>query len=209
MPLFKVIESSQAKLFVWHITETKEELLHLMQPRLELALEGYNDEQRNHLSHNSHFLSTRILLFLYAGLTSPVLKNLYGKPETKAKYISITHSNDYAAVIASDSMQVAIDLEKIDSRILRVAHKFMHDDENFFSRDEEVICTTLIWSAKETLYKLYSERQVFFKEELRVHPFIINKEGEFSGAVLKGKPLLNLNIHYQTFDQYVLTWLVN
>jgi 4'-phosphopantetheinyl transferase len=205
MPVYKKIKNGDVELFVWQIKETKEELLQLLEPCHELAFHGYSDEERGHLSHNSHFLSTRILLFIEAGLKFPVIKNKYGKPEAKDRLLSITHSHDFAGVILSSTAHVAIDLEKIDPRILKVAHKFMHEEEKFFKHEDEVIYTTLIWSAKETLYKLYSEREVLFKEELRIHAFEFSGKGSFTGDILKSLPRRNIQIHYEVFENYVLT----
>ena len=167
---------------------------------------GIDENLQIKLLHHTHFLSTRILLFNYAHLNSPILKNEYGKPFHIQKHISITHSNNYAAVIVSDNKSVAIDLERIDNRILRVGHKFLSDHEMFFPEDQNVIYTTLIWSAKETLYKLYSENEVIFKEELLIHPFNYSTAGTFIGDILKPPHLLNIEIQYFTFDNYVLTW---
>jgi 4'-phosphopantetheinyl transferase len=204
--IHRVINSTNATIYTWHITEPVAELARILEPYQAMALESVPESLKPRLWHNSHFLSTRILLFKYAGLNSPVLKNSSGKPFNEHLHVSISHSHDYAAVIVSENAPVAIDLEKKDPRILRVAHKFIHEVEKFFPETEAVLYTTHIWSAKETLYKLYSANEVIFKEELRVHPFTAGDLGNFRGDITKPPALLDVDLQYFSFDNYVLTW---
>jgi 4'-phosphopantetheinyl transferase len=204
--LHRIINAKDVTIYVWHITETAAELASLLSHHKELVLEGIDENLKLKLWHHTHFLSTRILLFNYAGLCSPILKDEYGKPSNSEKKISITHSNNYSAIIVSNQTHAAIDLEKIDDRILRVQHKFVHDAEKFFPEAQSVMYSTLIWSAKETLYKFYSANEVYFKEELRIHPFIFDDSRSFRGDILKAPATLDIDIQYFTFQDYVLTW---
>lgn len=202
----RIINAEGITIYVWHITETAAELASLLSQHKDLVLEGVEENLKLKLWHHTHFLSTRILLFNYAGLCSPILKNEYGKPCNTEKQVSITHSNNYSAIIVSDKTHVAIDLERIDERIMRVQHKFVHDNEKFFPESQSVMYTTLIWSAKETLYKFYSANEVVFKEELLIHPFDFEGKGTFRGDIMKTPAILGIDIQYLTFHDYVLTW---
>lgn len=204
--LARIINTTDSTLFLWHITESASELATLLAPYNNLALEGVEPELRMKMLHNTQFLSTRILLFAYAGLKFPIIKNQYGEPLSDGVHVSISHSHDYAAIIISKTKRVAIDLEKRDERINRVAHKFIHEIEQFFKEEERTIYYTLIWSAKETLYKLYTANEVIFKDELRIHPFSYSDQGEINGEVLKAPKILDVRICYISFDNYVLTW---
>ncbi len=204
--IYRIINHKDISIYIWHIVETAAELSSLLSINKELALAGIDENLKLKLWHNTHFLSTRILLFNYAGLQTPLLKNEYGKPSNSQKQVSISHSNNYAAIIVSDKVHAAIDLERIDDRILRVQHKFIHEEEKFFPETSNVIYTTLIWSAKETLYKFYSANEVIFKDELRVHPFNFEDKGKFKADILKSAGILSIDIQYFIFDNYVLTW---
>lgn len=204
--LARIINTTDCTIFLWHITESAEELATLLAPYKNLALEGVEPELRMKMLHNTQFLSTRILLFAYAGLKFPIIKNQYGEPLSDGVHVSISHSHDYAAIIISKTKRVAIDLEKRDERINRVAHKFIHEVEQFFKEEERTIYYTLIWSAKETLYKLYTANEVIFKDELRIHPFSYSADGEIRGEVLKAPQILDVRLNYISFDNYVLTW---
>lgn len=206
MPLHRIINAPEYTLFVWHIQEDAAQLASLLQHYLPLAMHGMTTEQQHKAMHNTQFLSTRLLCYHYAGFAHPIIKDEFGKPHCDGLHLSITHSHDYTAVIVSPKHKVGIDVERIDPRILKVAHKFMHPDEYFFNADEQVEGITLVWSAKETLYKVYSEREVIFKEELRIHPFHTGQQGSFRGDILKGEPLHDLKLHYAYFNNYILTW---
>ncbi len=204
--LYRVINTAYATIYVWHITETSSELSALLSPYKELALFDIEETQKTKLWHHTHFLSTRLMLYKYAKLHAPIFKDEFGKPMHEGRRISITHSNNYAAVIVSDKKQVALDLEKIDPRIIRVAHKFLHSEENFFNPLEQEIYLTLIWSAKETMYKLYSRNEVIFKDELRISPFKYQEQGSFRGDILKSPEIFNVTIEYLSLGDYILTW---
>lgn len=206
MPIHRIINTEYYSLFVWHIQEEASELATLLEPYKNLALHGMTADMQQKALHNSQFLSTRLLCFQYAGMMEPIVKDAFGKPHSNGLHVSITHSHDYTAVIVSEKHKVGIDLERIDPRIHKVAHKFMHDEEYFFDADEQTEGITLVWSAKETLYKVYSEREVIFKDELRIHPFHTARRGTFRGDIRKGEPMLGLPLHYTYFHDYILTW---
>ena len=55
---------------------------------------------------------------------------------------------------------VAIDIEYRSDRIERIRSKFLRSDEPFTSIGELL----LVWSAKETLYKYFSEDDLMYNE---------------------------------------------
>ena len=73
--LERIINTVDSTIFLWHITENASELAGLLAPYNDLALEGVEPELRKKMLHNTQFLSTRILLFRYAGLKFPIIKN--------------------------------------------------------------------------------------------------------------------------------------
>jgi phosphopantetheinyl transferase len=81
-----------------------------------------------------------------------------GKPylSDASYHISYTHSGLYSAAIASPSAEVAIDIEYLGhKRNLRTRFLFMNAQElASFEAQPDFELFLLIWSAKETLYKL-------------------------------------------------------
>lgn len=190
-------------LALWKISESKEELLAM--------LNGNLIDNGTNLHSSIHWLASRVLLQdLYPGKSIELHKDEYNKPSlsinNKPFAISITHSYAYAAVMISDSHTVALDLERIDDRVIRVAHKFIRDDEQFGAQHPAVY-NTIIWSAKETLYKYYGKKALDFKLHLRLHPFEYHTEPFVAnGTIQKDNYLLDLPVHIETIDGYVLTY---
>lgn len=80
--------------------------------------------------------------------------------------LSISHCKSAVSVLLSKSYPfVGIDIEEISERPLRVRQKFMtreellmfdSEDDNFCGDKQRMRIATVIWSAKEALYKAYS-----------------------------------------------------
>lgn len=158
-----------------------------------------------------HWLASRLLLQeLCTGQSIQLHKDKFNKPslfiDNKPYAISITHSHEYAAVMMSRSHAVALDLERIDERILRVAHKFIRVDEEYGAANP-IVYNTIIWSAKETLYKYYGKKELDFKQHLHVEPFEYTAEPFVAtGIIQKDNYMLTLPVHIETLDGYVLTY---
>ena len=195
-------------LAVWHITESKDELKSLI-----------GDDFYEHNMHEKmekvsamHYLASRVLLAQQFSYTKCNLhKNEYNKPlleiNGEHQYVSITHSHDYAAIIFSKTCEVGIDLEWVDKRINRVAHKFMNEKETKYAGDENQITEkTIIWSAKETLYKIYGEKAVDFKLNLFIDFFDLKENGTMQTHIKKDDYENQIQVNYECFENYVLTY---
>lgn len=126
----------------------------------------------------------------------------------KAYHISITHSHQMAAVIVSPDKLVAIDLELIDSRVDRVSKKFVSAEE--FRYLESVPSTqtlTTIWSAKESLYKLYGKRNLDFRLNLFIEPFITNAQ-QLIGCIFLDDKSFKYTIQNRLVEDHVLTYIM-
>jgi 4'-phosphopantetheinyl transferase EntD len=89
-------------------------------------------------------------------------------------HFSISHCADYAAAIVSSSQRVGIDVEITRPTVEKVRHKFLSDGEHdlaFRSHSPETShlqSLTLLWSAKEAVFKWYSLGRVDFRENIRL-----------------------------------------
>lgn len=119
-------------------------------------------------------------------------------------HLSITHSFELAAVMFSKFRMVALDLEKIDSRVGRVSHKFLNaaEDEMLKEATDVVYTQTLIWSAKETLYKFYGVKELDFRQ----HMTIFTNKPQLRGCLHKSTPLF-YDMFTTLIDNYVLTYM--
>lgn len=77
---------------------------------------------------------------------------------TPLPHLSISHTRGYVAILLSDDCQVGVDIEYRSDRVERIAQRFIHPDEKADTTDEKL----LLWSAKEAVYKLYSEDRLAF-----------------------------------------------
>ena len=97
-----------------------------------------------------------------------------GLHNSKKKNISISHTQKFIAIIISAS-PVGIDIEKIDERALNTAPKFINLNVHKNLTNESA---TLIWSAKECLFKLHQKGDLNYIEDLSVTPFKLKEKGE-------------------------------
>ncbi len=163
MPLYKTIEiNTDTKIYIWKIEETLEEL----QAGIVLSESNILRFKKMKTSaRQKEFLAVR-QLFKQAGYEDKeVLYDDLGKPHlTNGEYLSVTHSFNYCAIIVS-SVPVGIDIEKQRDKIVRLAHKFT-DVESYegLNASEFIEKLTIVWGAKESLYKLYGKKHLAFKD---------------------------------------------
>jgi len=175
---------------VWHITESADEL----RPAICLR----EDEEKLYgefvaESRKKQWLAYRILVRdLLKPLDYPVEYDPVGRPYLAGSdfHISVTHSGDLAAVIIS-RRKVGIDLEQVRSRIEKVRHRFINDTElGMIKEDTALEQMTLVWCAKEALYKYFGKRALDFRDHMCVEvpgraggPF--NAEIRFEGLTAR------------------------
>ncbi len=201
--------SPDCVLAVWHITETKEFLLDLFHDNF------FEQEKENRVNaaNSLHYLASRaILLCIFPNQKTVLKKDGNNKPQLFIneipQHISISHSHDYAAIMYSPNCNLGIDLEKIDDRINRVKNKFMNEVELEFAGNNQFTKEqTLIWSAKETLYKLYGNKGLDFKVDLHIAPFLSQNSGELTCKISKLSTSQTYLVQYETIENYVLTYI--
>ena len=206
MPLYKRIQhKEQTQILVWHITEN-----------LEFLSEGIDltDGSLKRLSsmhseiHQKGFLSVRQLLKILGYQDTDLFYTPDGKPHLKdGKRISITHSFQFSAIIVSD-FAVGIDIEMNREKIQKIASKFMADEWAFLDKEHTVEFLTVIWGAKESLYKIHPDGGLLFKEHLPIEPFKLT-DGKTKGWIKKGKYYEFFYVFFESFEGYTLVYAVN
>lgn len=88
-----------------------------------------------------------------------------GKPVLQGWHISVSHTRGYAAVLLSRSHEVGVDIEYASDRVSRIASRFLRPDEH----PQTVAETLAFWSAKETIFKLFSAQKLTY-QEMRISP---------------------------------------
>jgi len=208
MPLYKSITpNSQTSVKIWKITESYNDLFNAIKLRpanLERVL-GMKSEL-----HQRGFLSVRHLLKEFGYTDEDLFYDENGKPHLNdGKYISITHSFTFSAVIISDNV-VGIDIEKQRDKIIIIAHKFIDYEYEYLVEDDAdyVKKLTAIWCVKESLYKLFATPGLSFKKHCLVIPFSMVDETTIAWIAYKnGKHRFNINfLEFEGFTcAYALT----
>ena len=126
-------------------------------------------------------------------------------------HFSISHCGDYAAAIVSKDRRVGIDIEIPTEKISRIMYKFLsakeHELFNLIQPDKDRIpFATLLWSAKESVFKWYGNGGVDFRKEIQLKK---QQEGNEIINCLFSKNNSELNIRYRQFEHLVLAWVVS
>src|SRR5690606_27565439 len=188
MPIFKTITvSPTTKVYIWEVTETEERLWENVEltPHCMLRMDRMKSGD-----HRRAFLSIRKLLSLAGYVDSDLWYDDFGKPHLRdGNFISITHSHQFTGIIVSQSDEVGIDIEKQRDKILRIAHKFTPIEEYRTLANTEAIVRklTIVWGAKESLYKIYAHQGLSFLRHIDVMDFSFEDKRTAAEILYQGK----------------------
>lgn len=206
MPLYKTISHDiDTQVFIWKITELESELKEtvVLKEKHQARLDGMLSEQ-----HRKGFLSVRKLLQAAGYEDEDLTYDANGKPHlSDGKHISITHSYEFSAIIVS-TKNVGIDLEMKREKIIKIAHKFIETEFDFLDSNHQYIeQLSVIWGAKEALYKMCNSRSLSFKQDMHIQPFSLkNNTGK---ALVDCKELdfaCQFTFHFESFENYTLVY---
>lgn len=128
-------------------------------------------------------------------------------------HFSISHSGNYAAAIVSSSQRVGIDIEIPRATVLKIAHKFLSQNErNEFQVSSELTfynlqLLTLLWCTKEAMFKWWGWGEVDFSEMLQINYFDLHDEGSIQAQFVKGDMNESLELFYKQFQEISLTYV--
>ena len=207
MPLYKTIKlNKHTSIFVWKIDESFDELSKdiLLKEKSKERLFSMKSEL-----HQRGFLSVRHLLKEAGYSDLDLYYNGNGKPHlTDGKCISITHSFTFSALIISN-VEVGIDIEKNREKIKIIQHKFVNFERGFIHKDDDYIQQlTVIWGAKESLYKIYPFGGLTFKNDIDINSFQIADKKTTGYIKVEGWDK-NYNIHFEQIDGFTLVYAID
>jgi 4'-phosphopantetheinyl transferase EntD len=216
MPLFYQQDINETtRLGVWQITEEESFFLE----KVPLSREITHPHKRL-----QHLAGRYLLQVLFPDFPYDLIKIAdTRKPylEDEAYHFSISHCGDMAAALVSKSLRVGVDVEEATPRIDRILKKFLHPDElEWLGRypvitgmedkggeDRSVhLLPTLLWSAKESVFKWYGSGQVDFSDHIRLEPFDLKQEGNIIGNFCKAEPFPFM-LQYKLFGNFCLSWV--
>lgn len=131
-------------------------------------------------------------------------------------HFSISHCGNYAAAIVSSRHRVGIDIELVSSRIEKISHKFLAPGEQEFLAQWTLFdqlrleLTTVLWSAKEALFKWHGAGQIDFRHHMQLHGDL-----EYSPREWMHLPFLfqkntpsKVDVYSRIFEPLVLAYVV-
>ena len=122
--------------------------------------------------------------------------------------MAVSHSGEWAAVLLTTNGPCGVDIERIRDKAQRLAPRFLSEAEALeAARNPTAAHFTLLWSAKETLYKLAARRGLIFKTQLLLGPFVPSEGGSIPATlVLDGRRTRHLVCYRHPAPGYVLTY---
>ena len=198
-------DPAHSRVGVWKISESEAELR---------AMTSIPSDELEEISYIKNESLRKQRLAVRALLDAMFEEKVYlshhdnGKPyiENNAINISITHTDQYVAVILNDEDEVGIDCESLNRDFSAVEKKALSDEEIGDLEDEQKNEQLAIyWCAKEAIFKLTSQYDVDFAEQIQIDGFRYRNEGELSATFTdKDGYEQELNLYYFTFDRHVL-----
>lgn len=170
------------RLGLWHLTESPASLWPLLAdaPAYAPLLPARADGPRQ-----AQWLAGRVLvqqLLAAAGAPlAPLHNDATGRPfllgAGPQPAVSLSHSGEWvAALLAAPGTALGIDVEVVRDKARRIAPKFLNEAELALVAQAQLASGTgseaalevysLLWSAKETLYKLAGQRGIIFRDNL-------------------------------------------
>jgi len=205
MPLYKTITvNPTTKVLIWKIEESEEVLSKgvNLTTRCKLRVEGMKSEL-----HRRGFMSVRQLLLLEGYHDKDLFYDEAGKPHLKdGTHISITHSFIFSAIVLGGD-EVGIDIEMQRPKILRIAHKFTPIEEYRTLANDDAIMRklTIVWCAKESLYKSFARNGVSFLQHIYVEDFRLDAAETTANVSYHGKQE-NYMISFMEFEGFTCAY---
>ena len=223
MPLHSIQHlSPTAVLGLWHLTETPADLWaglphpEAYQPLLPATADATRQAQ--------WLAGRRLIHRLFEESAGPlpahtvVRNDATGRPwlvgAAPGAVVSLSHSGTWVAAVLAQGGRAGVDIEMIRDKAQRLAGKFLAPAEwadaqaaTHAAPDAGSTHYTLLWSAKESLYKLAAQRGIIFRQQLLLHSFSPLESGEIPATLVLGGAETRHSICYtQPAPGYVLTY---
>lgn len=206
MPLYKTITvTNTTKVLIWKIEESFDSLsegISLSPHSRDRVLDMKSD------LHRRGYMSIRHLLRETGYTDKDLYYDTLGKPHLKdGKYISITHSFHFSGIIISDDIQVGVDIEKQRDKIVKIAHKFTPFEEYKTLANHEALVRklTIVWGAKESLYKIYEQEGLSFLKDIYINDFFL-ENSQTTGSITFKRKSTNYNIYFLEFEGFTCVY---
>ncbi|MAZ56086.1 MAG: hypothetical protein CMP54_03745 [Flavobacteriales bacterium] len=200
MPLVKKEESTKYTYALWRIDESLNDLITQLNPNKEerIAIERFRNIKRRKQN-----ISARLILNMLAKKKEIISYSKNGTPKSNLfKYISISHSNKYCILIASN-VNIGVDIQYINPNIEKISDKFLNSiEKNRINKKNPIHEMHFIWCAKESIYKTLNNVPCSFKKNIEIEA--INDNMKTIGYYKNNNTRTTYNIEYKLLENYFI-----
>ena len=189
---------------LWDIAETEEQLMESLENDAVVAEEliPFTSTKRR-----LEYLAARCALNELTGAEQHVCYYPNGAPylADNSLNISISHTGHYVVVATHPTEKVGIDIERIGDKVGRVRHKFLSKNElDAVDSRSEKIHLTILWAAKEAIYKVMGVETVEFTKQILIEPFTPYMEGEIVAHETASAEKKTYKLQYKVYPEFVI-----
>lgn len=195
MPLCQRIPTAYGEVGLWRIDGTEEEVHRQMF--------GTSDGPAIHPRTSLQRKASRLLLAEMLGFLPELDKDADGRPwlGNSPMNVSISHTDGFAAVMLG-SGPVSVDVQAVSPRIMKLCERYLKEAEQRMAPDMET--ATLLWAAKETVYKFRATEKHDFRAPIGIHH--ITEDTVSASLLFKGETT-RLTLGHLWLSGAVLVWL--
>ena len=152
------------------------------------------------------FLATRKILSI-ENSDYIITHDLEGKPSLNSEFnISISHSNEIAALVVSNKKIIGLDVQFKESKILNIQNKFLNKFEKLnIGDDPSIDILTMIWTSKESIYKAVGLKGISFSKNIKIDK-VIEKDKTGKGYYINGTEKVKFDLKFYYLDEYILCY---
>ncbi|MCH2198354.1 MAG: 4'-phosphopantetheinyl transferase superfamily protein [Flavobacteriales bacterium] len=202
MPLkLHLRHSDDFQIAFWHLEETLEELQSTctLTPADEAEFIKLNHEKRKR-----EWLASRAALRIGLASAESVQYAPTGKPKLESSEMSLSHCLPIAGALIHPT-HAGMDIQIPDEKIGRIRTKFAHPEERGAAEqsDRELDYLTILWSAKEALFKVYGQG-LHFAEQIRIDQFKVGQRELTATVHREGKSIQHQLSCFQLMGHWVV-----
>lgn len=204
MPEYHKETTGAALLAMWRIDEDEEALKRYIGGDSFPVLQQFTNTKRR-----LEWLAARCCLKML-GITDSIVYAPSRRPflSNGRMHISISHSFPLVTVIASNQFFVGIDIESLNRDYVRIADKYLTLGEKSWVNFDNAKQLSLIWSAKEALYKLLGMEGLNSFVDMTTLPIAeVQDRGVLKMRVHLGGLVQLFNVEYTFRDGFTITWV--
>lgn len=202
--ILKIEHKDKQRTAVWEVKEDEFALL-------EIASLNKTDLDAFHLISNPgrrlEWLAVRALVKEFYDVHPSIDYHENGKPRlvNHTDKISISHSGKMVAIALHSNHNPGVDIEMLNPRIYKIANRYLNEAEKaFLGASPSVAQLTIVWGAKEVMFKVYEHGGISFKDDFSIQPFAIADKGLIEGILAKDGKTSVIPMEYIQIGDYML-----